>query len=60
MVPSPPEHATSAVDQAYYTFDESSITLQEMVEAKLSAGSINRQTHSALDRSVRLPRYFSN
>ncbi|KAJ7820127.1 hypothetical protein B0H13DRAFT_2378004 [Mycena leptocephala] len=52
MAPSPPEHATSAVDQAYYAFDESSITLQEMVEAKLSAGSINRQTHSALDRSM--------
>ena len=57
MAPSPPEHATSAVDQAYDAFDESSITLQEMVEKKLSAGSINRQTHTSLDRSVSPPRY---
>ncbi|KAJ7839406.1 hypothetical protein B0H13DRAFT_2366860 [Mycena leptocephala] len=51
MAPPPPEHATSAVDQVYEAFDDSSITLQEMVEAKLSPGSVNRQTHSALDHS---------
>ncbi|KAJ7921274.1 hypothetical protein B0H13DRAFT_2318624 [Mycena leptocephala] len=55
MAPSPPEHATSAVDQAYDAFDESSITLQEMVEKKLSAGSINRQTHTSLDRNGNRP-----
>ncbi|KAJ7832513.1 hypothetical protein B0H13DRAFT_2370914 [Mycena leptocephala] len=55
MAPSPPEHATSTVDQAYDAFDESSITLQEMVEKKLSAGSINRQTHTSLDRNGNRP-----
>ncbi|KAJ7808008.1 hypothetical protein B0H13DRAFT_2386047 [Mycena leptocephala] len=60
MAPSPPEHATSAVDQAYDAFDESSITLQEMVEKKLSAGSINRQTHTSLDRSMGIVPYTSS
>ncbi|KAJ7923734.1 hypothetical protein B0H13DRAFT_2316088 [Mycena leptocephala] len=60
MAPSPPEHATSVVDQAYNAFDESSITLQEMVEKKLSAGSINRQTHTSLDRSMGIVPYTSS
>ncbi|KAJ7861890.1 hypothetical protein B0H13DRAFT_2354953 [Mycena leptocephala] len=60
MAPSPPEHATSVVDQAYEAFDDSSITLQEMVEAKLSPGSVNRQTHSALDRSMGIVPFTSS
>ncbi|KAJ7914482.1 hypothetical protein B0H13DRAFT_1872871, partial [Mycena leptocephala] len=60
MAPSPPEHATSAVDQAYNAFDESSITLQEMVEAKLSVGSVNRQTHTSLDRSMGIVPFTSS
>ncbi|KAJ7896844.1 hypothetical protein B0H13DRAFT_2338131 [Mycena leptocephala] len=60
MAPSPSEHATSTVDQPYEAFDDSSITLQKMVEAKLSPGSVNRQTHSALDRSMGIVPFMSS
>lgn len=57
MAPPVPEHATSAVDEAYDAFTNAATTLKEMVDAKLSPGSITRQTHVSLDRAVSWPRW---